>query len=708
MAQQRQLSGGRNAIALLGPDLGIREANVAFARLWPGLEADGVGQSLEDVAGDLLPRKELGRALAAAAAGRPAELSFSRAAPDGGERRFLLQLDPEDVEGEACVVATMVDVTDAVVGEAGVSGAMAQPDASRVAGGIAGNATRSKLLDKILDLIPYPIIMKDAEGRYVECNNRFCEFTGKKREELLGKTAVGIWPATLAASYLDIDREILGGCDEGVFETEVLRPDGERRHMTFRKIAVCGEGGRIEGILVVLLDTTDLHKAEESRLMGEERLSAFLRFAPAATMMFDLSGRILLANEGAADNFGVHASWMVGRDFRDLLSPQIASGFSNYLAKVVESGEAFTSEDVLTLRPGRMIILSTYFPVKDAEGRLQAIGLFALDMTARREAERRLRIMVENMPYGVAWRRADGPYLEANAAALDILGLKPGEFTGKHPGATHIDAFDSSGKPIPPEDLPSERVLRTGRPVRGDLLALKQGDKVRWARADAYPVTDNDGRLAEAFMTLSDVSELHNESSLKDKLIREIHHRVKNNLALVAALLSITSSRAVPEARADLEDAAARVGSIADLYELLIHSESLSRVAVDDYLERLVASTRVTLGEESGIVIRLEAFPLQLPQKRAVCLGLVVSELVTNAIKYAYPDHRGEVRVKLVEDVEDCVLRVEDDGVGIPGSAPESGTGLSIVTSLVSDLGGSLRFETDQGFACVVTFPLET
>jgi PAS domain S-box-containing protein len=655
--------------------------------MWPDLANGAAGLVFEEATAGLLPGEELRAALAAASTGRPAELSFQLAAADGSEVRFLLQLDPEELDGEACIIATMVDIT---------------------AVGAAPGKTREALLDRILELIPYPIIMKDAKGRYVDCNVRFCEFSGKSRADLIGKTADEVWPDTLAESYLTIDRQLLEGDGEGVFDTEVQRSDGELRHISFRKVAVRGEGGKVEGILGVILDTTDLHKAEESRLKGEERLSAFLRFAPAAALMFDLSGRVLLANEGAADNFGVHASWMIGRDFRDLLPPKVAAGFADYTMKVIETGEAFTSEDVVTLRPGRMIILSTYFPVKDSEGRIQAIGLFALDMTARREAERRVRIMIENMPYGVAWRRADGHYLEANAAALDILGLKPGEFTGRHPGATRIDAYDSAGRPIPPEELPSERVLRTGRPVRGEILAIKQDEKVRWARIDAYPITDNGGHLAEAFITLSDVSELHNESSLKDKLIREIHHRVKNNLALVAALLSITSSRAAPEAKHDLDDAAARVGSIADLYELLIHSESFSRVAVDDYLERLVASMRVTLGEGSGIVIDLDAFPLQLPQKRAVSLGLVVSELVTNAIKYAYPDRRGEIRIRLIEDVEDCVLRVEDDGVGFSGAEPEAGTGLSIVTSLVTDLGGSLTYETSHGFACVVTFPLET
>lgn len=660
---------------------------------------------LKEALGGFLPEEELRAALAAAAARRPSELVISRAAADGARKRLLLQLDPEDVNGEACVIATIVDLTDVDVGGIDV---MPPPDATGRIGHASRDATRNVLLDRVLELIPYPVIMKDAEGRYVDCNDRFCEFTGKKREDVIGKKADDVWPDKLAESYVAIDRQVQECANERIFDTEILRSDGERRNISFRKVAIRGEGGRVEGILGILLDTTDLHKAEESRLKGEERLVAFLRFAPAAAFMFDLSGHILLANEAAAGYFGVHATWMTGRDFRDLLPPGITTSFSKCIANVVETGEAFTSEDIVTLRPGRMIILSTYFPVKDAEGRTQAIGLFALDMSARREAERRVRIMVENMPYGVAWRRADGPYLEANAAALEILGLKPGEFTGKHLGATHIDAYDSAGRPIPPEELPSERVLRTGRSVRGDILAIKQGDKVRWARVDAYPVTDKDGRLAEAFITLSDVSELHNESSLKDKLIREIHHRVKNNLALVAALLSITSSRAAPEARHDLDDAAARVGSIADLYELLIHSESFSRVAVDDYLERLIASMRVTLGEESGITIRLEAFPLQLPQKRAVCLGLVVSELVTNAIKYAYPDRRGEIRIRLTEDVEDCTLRVEDDGVGLSGATPEPGTGLSIVTSLVHDLGGSLAFETGHGFACIVTFPIET
>ena len=224
----------------------------------------------------------------------------------------------------------------------------------------------------------------------------------------------------------------------------------------------------------------------------------------------------------------------------------------------------------------------------------------------------------------------------------------------------------------------------------------------------------NGGRRTGALMLLRDVTELRlreRELVSKEATIREMHHRVKNNLQTVAALLRLQGRRVeLPEARAALDDAVRRVGSIALVHETL--SQSLGdEVDFDEIADRLIRTVLDVSRESSGAAaVRAERVGTfgSLPGVIATPLAMVLTELIQNAVEHAYGS-RGGTLTLAVNRIRDRVrLRVSDDGVGIPADfEPSESLGLSIVTTLVEgELGGTLSFERRSGGGTTVAITL--
>lgn len=180
-------------------------------------------------------------------------------------------------------------------------------------------------------------------------------------------------------------------------------------------------------------------------------------------------------------------------------------------------------------------------------------------------------------------------------------------------------------------------------------------------------------------------------------LLREVNHRVANSLALVAALVRMqTNAVADPAAKAALEEMQARISAIAGIHRRLYTSEDVESVELDAYLGSLVEELQLAMkaaGRDHAI--RLSAEPVRLATDKAVSVGVVVTELVTNAYKYAYPaEEPGEIRVALRRAADRLELAVEDDGVGWTGEGKPRGTGLGsrIVRAMATNLRSALVY----------------
>jgi two-component sensor histidine kinase len=195
-------------------------------------------------------------------------------------------------------------------------------------------------------------------------------------------------------------------------------------------------------------------------------------------------------------------------------------------------------------------------------------------------------------------------------------------------------------------------------------------------------------------------------------LLAEVNHRVANSLSLVASLVKLQGNAlSDPAAKAALDETYARIFAIASVHTRLYSSGDVRFVALDEYLSGLLDQLASAMRNEGlGAWLRYDIAPLKLRTDASVNLGVIVTEWVTNAFKYAYPDRSGEVRVNLKARPDGrAELVVEDDGVGRDKDAPAKGTGLG--TRLVSGMAGTLRAEIDYtdrapGTAARLVFPL--
>jgi two-component sensor histidine kinase len=180
-------------------------------------------------------------------------------------------------------------------------------------------------------------------------------------------------------------------------------------------------------------------------------------------------------------------------------------------------------------------------------------------------------------------------------------------------------------------------------------------------------------------------------------LLAEVNHRVANSLAMVSALVSL-QSRAMQDkvAQEALKETQARIDAIASVHKRLYSSGDARFVDFDEYLSSLLDNVETAMkGEGHGASLRYDLAALRLKPDTSVNLGVIVTELVTNSFKYAYPDRSGEVRVSLKRlSTSQAELVVEDDGVGRDAGSPPKGTGLGsrIVNAMARTIGAEVEY----------------
>ncbi len=198
----------------------------------------------------------------------------------------------------------------------------------------------------------------------------------------------------------------------------------------------------------------------------------------------------------------------------------------------------------------------------------------------------------------------------------------------------------------------------------------------------------------------------------KEVLLQEIHHRVKNNLQLISSILNLQSQHIKDELALRLfKESQSRIRSIALVHEKLYRSKDLVRIDFSDYVQDIVTNLFHLYGKDPATIsLELDIDKLSMHVNTAIPCGIIINELVSNALKYAFPgDLNGRICIRLREDQDRrYVLTVSDNGVGFPKDLDFRNTetlGLQLVMTLTSQLGGTIQLNDGEGTTFAVRFP---
>ena len=329
---------------------------------------------------------------------------------------------------------------------------------------------------------------------------------------------------------------------------------------------------------------------------------------------------------------------------------------------------------------------------------------------ARQESEQAFRTLAESVPQLVWICNPDGLNVYFNRRWVDYTGLSLEESYGT-----------GWNTPFHPDDKQPawsawNRAVERGGTYRIECRLRRADGSYHWFLTKGVPMRDAAGTIVKWFGTCTDIDELkcaqeEQRRSLmeKDTLLKEIHHRVKNNLQIICSLLNLQEeSLTDPAAAAVLKESQQRVRSMALIHERLYSSPKMDEIDFGDYTKAIVRELFNSYGSvASHVTSRLDVSPVLLKIDQAIPCGLILNEVVTNALKYAYPKGvAGEVTVELAETpAGEVQLRISDHGVGLPKGlnwTDAKSLGLRIVNVLTEQMGATSSLESAAG----VTFRL--
>lgn len=339
------------------------------------------------------------------------------------------------------------------------------------------------------------------------------------------------------------------------------------------------------------------------------------------------------------------------------------------------------------------------------------------DITERKEKDRLLKKnmslfsqLFENAPVGLVLLDEEHSITRMNDSFEEMFGYQLSDLKHKD-----VDTFLAS----PEREQEARKV--TSRTLQGESFQIetvrqcKDGKDVPVLIA-TVPV-EIDGDIIAIFGIYVDISkrketeqQLEKQLEEKEILLAEIHHRVKNNLAVVSGLLELQKDTTEhEEAYRSLQDSQTRIQSMGLIHEQLYQMELFSSLQFDEYIQNLgetVASSFIDDSKE--ISISYDTKPVELEMDQAISCGLLLNELLTNAFKHAFPDRaNGDIKISVHEKDGIVRLKVGDNGIGIPEEVKEGqngSLGIKLIHTLTQQLGGELEITEDNGSCFILTF----
>ncbi len=588
-------------------------------------------------------------------------------------------------------------------------------------------------------------IMTSKEGRFVDVSDAFLRFTGRQRDEVIGRTSIecGIITAEQRGVFYD-ELNKKGRVED--LEMEVRTKDGALRYGLFNAVIMSLNNGKY--VLTVSLDITDRKRAEDALRESKEKYRLIFQSEPNALFLTELGekGTVIDANEASLR--------MYGYSLDEMRRMRIVE-FSNEPEQTIRSavlpiGDVFA----IPLRWHRKKD-GTIFPVEISGSVFEMNGRGVIlavhrDITDRKQAEEDLkknreqykslygflRLMCDNVPDMIWAKDLSKRYLFVNKAICEnLLCAKDTEepigrldmYFAERERSAHPDQPDwhTFGEICADSD---RVVMSSKRTERFDEFGNIKG---QFLFLDVYkaPFYDEEGNMIGTVGCGRDITrekqleqkqrvaeeKIHASLREKDILLNEIHHRVKNNMQVISSLLKLQASACKnPELTERLNESQSRIHAMALVHEKLYGSRDFTRIDLAGYVrtlsQELFQSHKINQWK-IALVVQTDA-EVYLDINKAIPCGLILNELISNALKHAFPGGRqGKLQILLREtENKEIEIIVRDNGLGLPDDvnihAPRS-LGLDLVSGLVKNqLDGQIEVRRDKGTEFRITFPL--
>jgi len=444
-------------------------------------------------------------------------------------------------------------------------------------------------------------------------------------------------------------------------------------------------------------------------------IATVLDTAGGLVLVLDTEGRIVRFNHACEVVFGYSFGEVVGMVFWDLLlTPEETPAVRSAFARLAAGDFPAQHENGWVARDGtRRRVAWTNTCITGTDGHVEFVVATGLDVTEQRAAEAEFEAIFNANPGAVIFADLEGRIVLVNPSFTTMFGYSAQEVRGR---TTELLFEDPEAFLTPPAGggPPSSQAVT----VPAEIHCRRRDGSLFWSESLATDVRDADGRAIGVLGIYRDITERKRaqemiQTSLAEKevLLKEIHHRVKNNLQIIASMLSLQARRAVAENEIEaLVQSRNRIHSIALIHEKLYRSSDLARIPFREYLQDLAGSLLESYRtRRDRVSIELSIDDVVLGIDLGIPVALIVNELTSNCLKHAFPDERtGKVHISLHAAAPDrLTLSVEDDGVGLPADLDPTRTeslGLQVVAVLVKQIGGSLDVRHTPGASFRICF----
>ncbi len=489
--------------------------------------------------------------------------------------------------------------------------------------------------------------------------------------------------------------------------------------------------------VITIFISERIEKSKIELAESEEKYRNIVETTHEGVLTGDMDGNILYVNQRMCDLFGYNKDEVLNHNIFKFVDEDKRHIFVEVGEKVLK-GEKVTFTPEFRRKDGSILwTLAQASPLYDGQGN-QVSNLFMhSDITELKqtqkalenshsqlekkveertreltESEEKYRTLFDKDPDYNLLIDGDGVIVEINKALTNLLGLSKNELVGKN--------FTELGKMEPGYIsfiLGKLSLLLDGEVIEPFEIRFKdKNDDVHWGLMHITPILDN-GKITHILVIATDITgqksaenEIKKSLMEKEALLREIHHRVNNNMQIISSLLNLQKEYVrEDETRDVLQDSQSRVKSMAMVHEKLYLSGDLSHINFKQYTEKLVSDIFYTYESQIGTIkpiLNLEN--IELNMETAIPLGLIINELVANSLKFAFPNNeKGSITVDMKTKNDEYALIIADDGIGFPADVDFKKTdslGLQLVNNLVNQLDGEITMDRSHGTAYKITF----